>query len=238
MTEPTTRVGGGANRHHPRVVTAILAAAVGAGCAACGAHGAVVGARTAGAGVAGATTSYYDATTVSVSTTVEGDTSASPQLPAYLPSAAAPANQIVTATARRPVRAAVEGNTVIARLPGGSADVTVVGPQVPRRYTAAVQSGHRSQDLPVPASFIASITVRSGSVRVAPTSFTVESEDGAVHRPQVTGVSGGPLPAELGRGQHLNLRLVTSLVPGNGGVRWTPLGLAPLVTWTYVLEVD
>ena len=225
-------------RHPRRVLPAVAAlAAIGGVCAACGAS---QSAAPAGVPAAHTSASYYGATTVSVSTTVLGDKGASPTLPAYLPSAAPPADQVVTATPQHPVRAAIEGNTVIAALPRTRADLSVVGPTVPARYLNAVHSGHRSQQLPVPASFIASVKVTRGSLALSSHDFSVLSEDGRIHQPRVTSLSGSAVPRELHAGQHLALRLTVTMIPGDGGVRWAPSPGAqdPLVNWTYVLEVD
>lgn len=159
-------------------------------------------------------------------------------IPSWIPNPTPPANQVVTASPGHRVRAAIEGNTVIAKLPGGTADVTVVGPEVPAAFTRAVQSGRRSMDLPVPAKFIASFVVRTGTVRIDPQAFTLQTEDGAPHRAEVSSLGGGAAPAVLRQGQHVNLAVRATMVPGNGAVRWAPLGGKPLITWTYVLEVD
>ncbi len=159
-------------------------------------------------------------------------------IPSWLPVPTPPSNQVVTATPQRTVRAAIEGNTVIAALPGARAEVTVVGPQVPARFTRAVQSGHRSMALPVPARFIASFVVRHGQLRLTSRAFTVRDENGQIHGAELRALNGGPPPAVLRAGQHANLALLTTLVPGDGGVRWAPGGSEPLITWDFVLEVD
>ncbi|HET9073013.1 MAG TPA: hypothetical protein VFN48_00405 [Solirubrobacteraceae bacterium] len=213
---------------------AALAATAGV-CAACGA---AQSSTTSGAAAAHSGGPYFAATTVSVSTTVLGDAAANPKLPAYLPSAAPAPDQIVTATPQHPVRAAIEGNTVVAQLPGARADLTVVGPTVPVRFLNAVHAGHRSQQLPVPASFVASVKVTRGTLRLSAHDFGVLSEDGLIHPPRVTALDGGAPPRTLRAGQHADLKLTVTMIPGDGGVRWSPDARRVLVNWTYVLEVD
>ena len=53
------------------------------------------------------------------------------QIPSWIPQQAQPSDRIVSATAAHPVLAAVEGDTVLARLQAGSGYVTAVGPSVP-----------------------------------------------------------------------------------------------------------
>lgn len=236
------RVGGGAIGHHPRrgrLAGPLTAVALAAAVSGCGGAAGGAGHRTAArSGSATPPPGLVDVRTVSVSTHVNGPDASGPQVPGWLPNGTPPSTRPLQASPAHPVRAAIEGNTVIAALPGAVGAATLVGPIVPFRYVHAVQSGHRSMQLPVPARFVLSVRVRRGVWRDPAAGFTVQSEDGVIHRPQVTLPDGRPLPARVPAGGEVNLRIVTSMVPGDGGVRWAPAGGRPLVIWTYVLEVD
>ncbi len=91
---------------------------------------------------------------------------------------------------------------------------------------------------PVPGACVVTLASVRGSVPVSASAFTLLTDAGQILHPKVTDMGGGAVPAELQPGQHLNLKLTTSVPEGSGSIRWAPLGRRVLVGWIYQLELD
>ena len=159
------------------------------------------------------------------------------RIPSWLPKPVAPANQVVTATAAHPAPAAIEGNTVDARLIAGSAMVTAVGPAVPSWVSTDVQSGHWRTGETAPATFIVTFASAKGAVPLNPKAFSVMTTQGQVVRPAITVRGGGRLPQTVAPGKPLQLNVKAGLPDGEGAIRWAPGGKV-LVAWVYELEFE
>jgi hypothetical protein len=157
-------------------------------------------------------------------------TSHSSGIPSWLPKASAPVGRTVTASAARP-QLAIEGDSVRVDLSHGQAMVTTVGPAVPATGLTPVPAT-------TPCTFTVTFAAGRGSVPLAAAAFTIIDEQGRLHHPKVTTVSGGPLPASVPSGQTLALRLSDVLPTGNGDLRWTPEGTKPIVSWDFDVEID
>jgi len=160
------------------------------------------------------------------------------QIPAWLPKPVPPADQVVTATADHPALAAVEGDTVDARLTHGSAMVTTVGPAIPQWVTVDAHSGHLSQGSLAPATFTVTVAAPRGTIALNARAFSILTGEGQIVHPAVTGTHGSPLPAHVSAGQPITLTVRAGLGEGDGALRWAPEGPKVLVAWFYQLEFD
>jgi hypothetical protein len=160
------------------------------------------------------------------------------QIPAWLPKPTPPTNQILTATAARPVLAAIEGNTVNAHLSHGSAMVTAVGPAIPDWVASEVQSGSWNDNSTAPSTFTVTFVSPKGVLPLKASSFSILTGEGQVVHPAVTGPHGSPLPARVSPAKPFTLTLKVGLGEGDGALRWAPQGSKVLVAWFYHLELD
>lgn len=159
-------------------------------------------------------------------------------MPAWLPKVAAAAPKLEVARPATPVLREQQGYTVHAELPGGSADVTAVGPQIPRWVAGAVQSGKRADGEPVQGTFMVTLAAVRGRIPVAARAFSILTDSGEIVHPRVTVRGAARLPAALHSGQHLTLMVRAGVSDGSGSIRWAPLGTRVLVGWIYQLELD
>ena len=159
-------------------------------------------------------------------------------LPKWLPKLSTAAPRLEVATAAKPVLGEEQGYTVHAMLPSGATDITAVGPQIPGWVASYVQSGVWPDAKPVPATFVVTLASVKGRVPISAAAFTVLTDGGQILHPKVAAMGGGAVPAELQPGQHVNLKVTTSVPEGSGSIRWAPLGRRVLVGWIYQLELD
>lgn len=159
-------------------------------------------------------------------------------LPKWLPKLSTVAPKLEVATATKPILSEAQGYTVHAVLRSGATDITAVGPQIPGWVASYVQSGVWPAAKPVPATFVVTLASVTGSVPVSAAAFTVLTDGGQILHPKVAAMGAGAVPAELHPGQHLNLKVTTSVPEGSGSIRWAPLGRRVLVGWIYQLELD
>jgi hypothetical protein len=152
------------------------------------------------------------------------------QIPSWLPKPKVVVGRIVRASRARPW-VAIEGDSVSVILPRGHALVTAVGPVVPDEGTFPVPAT-------TPCSFTVTLRGGAGAVPLSASAFTIVDELGAVHRPRVTTVRGGPLPELLAPGSTLMLTVSGVLPRGSGRLRWAPLGGRPIVSWDFDVEID
>jgi hypothetical protein len=160
------------------------------------------------------------------------------QIPSWIPKQAQPSDRIVAATAARPVLAAVEGDTVLARLTAGSGYVTAVGPSVPNWVQNYAHSGHWTSASLAPSTFTVTLAQPQGAIPLRAADFSILTSAGEIVHPAVTLSGGGALPATAQAGKPLSLTLNAKLPEGEGALRWGPGGRRVLVAWMYTLELD
>jgi hypothetical protein len=160
------------------------------------------------------------------------------QIPSWLPKPTPPPNQIASASAAHPVLAAIEGNTVQAQLPGGSAMVTAVGPAIPDWVSSEAQSGQWNGTNTAPTTFDVTFASAKGAVPLRASAFSILTNEGQIVHPAVTAQGGGPLPAQITPGKPVTLLVKVALTEGDGALRWAPSGPRVLVAWLYQLELD
>ncbi len=160
------------------------------------------------------------------------------KIPAWIPQQKAASDQIVSASATHPVLAAVEGDTVKAILPAGSAYGTAIGPSVPNWVQNYAHNGQWTAGSLAPSTFTFTIAAPSGVVPLKAADFSILTSSGQIIHPAVTLAGGGELPATAKPGQSLNLTLKTQLPEGEGALRWAPGGSRVLIAWLYELELD
>lgn len=152
-------------------------------------------------------------------------------LPAYLSNKqAAPANQVLSATAAHPA-IAIQGNSVRLHLLRGSVLATAVGPDVPTRIQGTA-------DQHTPASWDLTFANVAGTVPISSSLFTITDEQGMLLRPRVSVVGGGPVPKNAPAGRPLTLRLTTVVSIGDGKLRYAPEGGPWLAEWDFDVETD
>jgi hypothetical protein len=152
------------------------------------------------------------------------------QIPSWLPKARIRVGRLVSASAAHPWLA-IQGDTVSVGLAGGRVLATAVGPMVP-------EEGRFPVPATTPCTFTVTLRGLSGRVALRAAAFTILDELGRLHRPVVTGRSGGPPPAWVAPGQTVTLRVRDVLPTGGGRLRWAPEGPAPIVSWDFDVEID
>jgi hypothetical protein len=152
-------------------------------------------------------------------------------IPAYLSNKqAAPANQVLSATAAHPA-IAIQGISVVLHLAHGSALATAIGPDVPDRIQG-------SADLHTPATWDLTFANVHGMVPISPSLFTVTDEQGMLLLPHLSIVGGGSLPKIVPAGRPFTLRLTTVVSVGDGKLRYAPGGGPWLAEWDFDVETD
>jgi hypothetical protein len=160
------------------------------------------------------------------------------QIPSWIPKTAQPSDRIVAATTAHPVLAAVEGDTVHARLAAGSGYVTAVGPSVPSWVQNYAHNGQWTSSSVAPSTFTLTIAQPTGAIPLKAADFSILTSGGQIVHPAVTLTGGKPLPAAVRPGRPLILTLKAKLPEGEGALRWGPGGRRVLVAWIYTLELD
>jgi hypothetical protein len=160
------------------------------------------------------------------------------QIPDWIPRQRAPSDRIVSATGAHPVLAANEGDTVLARVPTGSAYVTGVGPSVPQWVQNYAHNNQWTAGSLAPSTFMFTIAEPRGTVPLRAADFSILTSVGQIVHPAVTVQGGGALPATAPAGKTLNLVVRAKLPEGEGALRWAPGGVRVLVGWMYELELD
>ncbi len=152
-------------------------------------------------------------------------------IPAYLrDKQAAPANQVLSATAAHPA-VAIQGISVVLHLAHGSALATAVGPDVPDRIQG-------SAALHTPATWDLTFANVHGTIPISPKLFTITDEQGMLLLPRVSVVGGGPLPTTVPAGRPFTLRLETVVSVGDGKLRYAPAAGPWLAKWDFDVETD
>lgn len=162
-------------------------------------------------------------------------------LPSWLPkSARAPAgnSRLEVATPGKPIFQEEQGYTVQAELPGGSVDITAVGPQFPSYVSNDDAEGRWPNGKLVPSTFYVTFADVRGTIPVAAKDFSVLTDTGVVVEATLRAKGAGTVPTAVHTGQSLTVKVVTKAAEGQGVIRWTPLGPKVLVGWLYQLELD
>jgi len=152
------------------------------------------------------------------------------QIPSWLPQPKTPVGRIVSASPAHPWLA-IEGDSVSVRFARGRVLATAVGPQVP-------EEGRFPVPATSPCTFVVTFARTSGTVPLRSSSFTILDEDGRLHRPRVTVLGGGALPARLPAGKTISVKVSSVLPTGSGDLRWAPGGRKPVVSWDFDVEID
>jgi hypothetical protein len=160
------------------------------------------------------------------------------RIPSWIPQQTQPSDRIVSATAAKPVLAAVEGDTVMAHLQAGSGYVTAVGPSVPAWAQNAAHAGHWTSSSLAPSTFTLTFAQPKGAIPLRAADFSILTAGGQIVHPAVTLNGGAALPRTVQPGRPLNLTLRAKLPEGEGALRWGPNGRRVLVAWMYTLELD
>jgi hypothetical protein len=159
------------------------------------------------------------------------------QIPSWIPRQKQPSDSVVSATIAKPVLAAVEGDTVLARLPGSSAYVTALGPSVPNWVQTYAHRNLWTADSLAPSTFTFTIAHPEGPLPLRASDFEIQTEEGQIVHPAVSLANGRPLPATVKLGRSVTLTLRAKLPEGEGAIRWAD-GNQTLVVWMYSLELD
>jgi hypothetical protein len=147
-------------------------------------------------------------------------------LPSWLPTATAPVDRVMTASARDP-RLGVEGDSMRAVLAEGTTIVTVVGPSVPP---------FRAPPPPVTtATFTVTMSRTTGTVPILPRDFQLVDGSGAIHDPSA--FAGRVPPRVAPRGATVSFTIKERMATGAGSIRWSPDG-APVAAWDFTVEND
>lgn len=143
---------------------------------------------------------------------------------------AAPSNQVLTGSRAHPA-IAIQGNSVLLHVAGGTALATAVGPDIPDRIQGTA-------DLHTPATWDLTFTDVRGTVPIAPSLFTITDEQGQLLSPHVRLLSGGPAPKLAPHGHPLTLQLSTVVSVGDGKLRYAPDRGPWLAEWDFDVETD
>lgn len=160
------------------------------------------------------------------------------RLPTWLPKISNGSARLEVARPAAPVLGEAQGYTVHAEASTGSTDVTAAGPQIPSWVASEVQSGKWADGKPVPGTFVVTLADVKGTVPLAAGAFSILTDAGQIVHPKVVVKGGGPMPAALHAGEHINLDVTGGVTEGSGSIRWAPLGKRVLVGWIYQLELD
>ncbi|MBS1890466.1 MAG: hypothetical protein JST59_04185 [Actinobacteria bacterium] len=150
-------------------------------------------------------------------------------IPKWLPKTHSSPDRILTATPAKPVLA-IQGNTVSVDEHGAKILATAVGPEVP-------EEGEFPVPATSPCTFVVTFARGSAAVPIVPSDFTVTDEEGHLHHLKITGMHGGPPPAQVPAGKTVSVKASGVLPTGNGALRWAPAG-KPLVAWDFSVEID
>jgi hypothetical protein len=151
-------------------------------------------------------------------------------LPSWLPQVSIPTGRVVSASSTHPWTA-IEGDTVIAHLPHGTAAVTLTGPEIPVIGRVPTPKTERTR-------FLITVSHVRGAVPLRSQSLTVVDEHGHLHGvaltpigPQHSDATSRPVSSSLSQ-------FFVVLPAGDGAVRWAPEGGLPLITWDFVADYD
>ena len=143
---------------------------------------------------------------------------------------AAPANQVLSATAARRADA-IQGVSIRLHVAHGAALATVVGPDVPTRIQG-------SSAVHTPAVWDLTFANVHGTIPIAARLFSITDEQGELLSPHVSVLGGGTPPHTVPAGRPFTLRLRTRVSVGDGKLRYAPTGGRWLAEWDFNVETD
>ncbi len=150
------------------------------------------------------------------------------KLPSFLPSSAAPVDQVLTASAGHP-QLAEQGVAVQVVLPDGHVLATVGGPHVPPFVTPPPPA--------VTATFDVSLADASGQIPIRLADFTITDQLGRTFHP--TFVHGRtPPPGTATAGRTTTFQVTAVMPTGEGRLYWSPAPGEPVVGWDFIVEND
>ena len=149
-------------------------------------------------------------------------------LPSFLPTSAAPVDQVTTASPGHP-QLAVQGIAVQVDMPSGQALVTVTGPHVPPFVAPPPQQ--------VTAIFDVSLTHVSGTVPVRLNDSTITDQLGRNFHPTLV-LHEAPPPSTVTAGHTLDFQVTAVMPIGEGRLYWAPTQSTPFVGWDFIVEND
>jgi hypothetical protein len=150
-------------------------------------------------------------------------------LPSFLPTSSLQPDSALTGSAARPALTS-EGDAVQARLPHGSALITVSGPVVPGE-------GLPYQATATTATWTVTVAHATGRVPISTKAFSTIDSLGKTYHPAF--VPGQPRPpAVLRPGRRTSFELRVVMPVGQGAMRWAPAANDLLATWDFVVEND
>lgn len=123
-----------------------------------------------------------------------------------------------------------QGDTVRAQLGTSSADIEVVGPNVPGEGLPYVTSA-------TTCTWTVTFRAASGDVPINVSDFS--TVDGLGHRYKLRLVAGQPRPpSHLSSGQRAKFDLRTVMATGEGVMQWAPNHGPLIAVWDFVVEND
>jgi len=150
-------------------------------------------------------------------------------LPSFLPKDSIEPDSTLTGTRSKPALT-TEGDSVETEFAGGSALVSIAGPEVPGE-------GLPYQAADTTCTWTVTITAKSGSVPISASDFSSIDHLGVVYRP--TFVAGASVPAaSLQPGQTATFELRANMMVGEGLMRWAPDGTHIVGSWDFEVEND
>lgn len=150
-------------------------------------------------------------------------------LPSFLPKSAITPDSVLTGTVGNPALTS-QGDQVLAKFAGGSALVSVTGPEVPGE-------GLPYQADSTTCTWTVTMDATSGTVPVKAADFNSIDHLGAVYRPSL--VAGQPVPPTvLTKGQSVTFELRAIMTVGEGLMRWAPDGSHIVGSWDFEVEND
>ena len=148
-------------------------------------------------------------------------------LPTFLPTASAPADRVVTASAHHR-QLAVQGVGVRVALGSARVLATVTGPKVPP-FTAPPPPQ-------VTATFTITLAHAVGKVRIRLADFIITDQLGRSFHPSLP-AHAPALPASVSGGRTVTFHLTAVMPTGEGRIYWAPGG-TPIVGWDFIVEND
>ncbi len=148
---------------------------------------------------------------------------------------------VPVATLAHPQLETEQGYTMRVQLPGGTADVTAVGPGIPDYVQQRAAAGRWAVTKPTPSTFYITIKALKGSIPVSAKDFQVLSvTSSALFTALKFSVKGGgPVPTSVKAGQTASIVAQTMATDGQGAITWAPVaGHKAVAGWIWQMEID
>jgi len=144
-------------------------------------------------------------------------------LPSWLPKPKVKVDRVLQGSPGRPA-ISIQGEPVLITTAAGHVLARSVGPEVP-------EEGRFPVPAVTPTTFLVTFASASAPIPLARQQFAMVDERGALHRPHVTAMGGGPIPARVPAGRPLTLELHAILPTGSGALTMAlnPATMAPVL---------